>query len=113
MESPNSRQVDRGATETIYPSNPRPRAGRAATGDRQQIVQLKHHPGNGGTMWGGGEGAQKLKNRLTSRGIPESVVDELLEPATVISYRKGTFIFLEGAPTDLLFWVSSGLVDIL
>jgi CRP/FNR family cyclic AMP-dependent transcriptional regulator len=64
-------------------------------------------------MWGGGEGAQKLKNRLTSRGIPESVVDELLEPATVISYRKGTFIFLEGAPTDLLFWVSSGLVDIL
>jgi CRP/FNR family cyclic AMP-dependent transcriptional regulator len=101
------------APETVYPSNPRPPAGREATRNRQQIFQPAHNASNGGPRPAGGEGSQKLKNRLISRGIPETIVDELLEHPTIISYRRGSFIFLQGAPTDLLFWVSSGLVEIL
>jgi len=44
---------------------------------------------------------------------PETVVTELIEHHTPINYLKGSMIFLEGAPTDLIYWVSSGLVDIL
>jgi CRP-like cAMP-binding protein len=41
------------------------------------------------------------------------VIDELLEQPTIVSYARGAFIFHQGAATDLLYWVSSGLVDIL
>jgi CRP/FNR family transcriptional regulator, cyclic AMP receptor protein len=81
--------------------------------NRQRIFRLKHNGTNSGADSPGGDGYQKLKNRLTSGGLPESIIDELLEQPTIVSYRRGAFIFLQGAPTDLLFWVSSGLVDIL
>jgi len=81
--------------------------------NRQRIFQLKRNGASNGADSPRAEGSQKLKNRLTSHGIPESIIDELLEQPTIVSYRRGAFIFLQGAPTDLLFWVSSGLVDIL
>jgi CRP-like cAMP-binding protein len=59
------------------------------------------------------EGYDKLKARLISHGLPETVVTELIEHHTPINYLKGSMIFLQGAPTDLIYWVSSGLVDIL
>ena len=46
-------------------------------------------------------------------GLPETVVNELVEHRTPITYPKGSMIFLQGAPTDIIYWVSSGLVDIL
>jgi len=48
-----------------------------------------------------------------SHALPETVVTELIEHHTPINYPKGSMIFLQGAPTDLIYWVSSGLVDIL
>jgi len=81
--------------------------------NRQQLFQLKHNGVTGVPGSASKDGYQKLKNRLISCGIPESILDELLEKPTIVSYRRDSFIFLEGAPTDLLFWVSSGLVDIL
>jgi CRP/FNR family transcriptional regulator, cyclic AMP receptor protein len=45
--------------------------------------------------------------------LPETVVSELIEHHTPVNYPKGSMIFLQGAPTDLIYWVSSGLVDIL
>jgi CRP/FNR family cyclic AMP-dependent transcriptional regulator len=60
-----------------------------------------------------GEGYHKLRSRLTSHGLPETVVNELIEHHTLVNYPKGSIIFLQGAPTDLIYWVSSGLVDIL
>jgi CRP-like cAMP-binding protein len=60
-----------------------------------------------------GQGYQKLKALLTSHGLPEMVVNELVEHHTPITYPKGSMIFLQGAPTDIIYWVSSGLVDIL
>jgi CRP-like cAMP-binding protein len=59
------------------------------------------------------EGYDKLRARLLAHGLPETVVTELIEHHTPINYLKGSMIFLEGAPTDLIYWVSSGLVDIL
>jgi CRP/FNR family cyclic AMP-dependent transcriptional regulator len=112
MHTLNTRSVQT-ALETICPSNPRPGAGRGVPGTRQRIFQLKQNAATGGPGSGGGEGYQRLKNRLISRGIPETILDELLEQPTIVSYRRGAFTFLQGAPTDLLFWVSSGLVDIL
>jgi CRP/FNR family transcriptional regulator, cyclic AMP receptor protein len=60
-----------------------------------------------------GEGYHKLKTRLVSHGLPETVVSDLIEHHTPVNYPKGSMIFLQGAPTDLIYWVSSGLVDIL
>jgi CRP/FNR family cyclic AMP-dependent transcriptional regulator len=59
------------------------------------------------------EGYDRLKARLTSHGLPETIVTELIEHHTPINYGKGSMIFLLGASTDLIYWVSSGLVDIL
>jgi CRP/FNR family transcriptional regulator, cyclic AMP receptor protein len=59
------------------------------------------------------EGYDKLGARLMSHGLSETVVTELIERHTTITYPKGSMIFLQGAPTDLIYWVSSGLVDIL
>jgi len=60
-----------------------------------------------------GEGYHKLKTKLISHGLPETVVNELIEHNTPVNYPRGSMIFLQGAPTDLIYWVSSGLVDIL
>src|ERR1700722_9084223 len=110
METLNPRS-DQSISQTIYSTNPLCRA-REAPRNRQQSFNQKRN-GISNEPDGPGGGYQKLKNRLTSRGIPESILDELLEQPTIVSYRRGAFIFLQGAPTDLLFWVSSGLVDIL
>jgi CRP/FNR family transcriptional regulator, cyclic AMP receptor protein len=61
----------------------------------------------------GGEGFSKLRTKLIAHGLPETVADELIEHHTPVNYPKGSMIFLQGAPTDLIYWVSSGLVDIL
>jgi len=60
-----------------------------------------------------GEGYHKLKTKLISHGLPEPVVNDLIEHHTPVNYSRGSMIFLQGAPTDLIYWVSSGLVDIL
>jgi CRP-like cAMP-binding protein len=59
-----------------------------------------------------GDGYLKLRARLTSYGLPENIVNQLIEQHTLISYPKDSMIFL-GAPLDILYWVSSGLVDIV
>jgi len=59
------------------------------------------------------EGYDKLEARLISHGLSETIVTELIEHHTPINYPRGSMIFLQGAPTDLIYWVSSGLVDIL
>jgi CRP/FNR family cyclic AMP-dependent transcriptional regulator len=113
METLN-RRVTQSTSQTIYASNPRPREASRAISNRRQVFQPKQHniavarPGSGG-----GEGYQKIRNRLISCGIPESILNELLEQPTIVNYKRGAFIFLQGAPADLFFWVSGGLVDIL
>jgi CRP-like cAMP-binding protein len=59
------------------------------------------------------EGYEKLKTRLLSHGLAEAVVAELIEHHTLLNYLKGSMIFRQGAPAHLIYWVSSGLVDLL
>jgi CRP/FNR family cyclic AMP-dependent transcriptional regulator len=103
-------QYRRNTPEVARAANSRPLVGSGASA--RQVIQLSHNAATRGRD-AAGEGCQKLKHRLTSRGIPESVIDELLEQPTIVSYARGAFIFHQGAATDLLYWVSSGLVDIL
>jgi CRP-like cAMP-binding protein len=102
-------QYRRNTPEVARAANSRPLVESGASS--RQIFQLSHNTATRG-RGAAGEGYQKLKNRLTSRGVPESIIDELFEQPTIISYSRGSFIFLQGSPTDLLYWVSSGLVDI-
>jgi CRP-like cAMP-binding protein len=61
----------------------------------------------------GGDGYQKLRTRLLSHGLAEAVVAELIEYHTPLNYLKDSMIFRQGAPAHLIYWVSSGLVDLL
>jgi CRP/FNR family cyclic AMP-dependent transcriptional regulator len=111
MYSLKARSGQNRSNEVVFASNPR--AGRQVAHSRQPLFHSNRGDEHGRPISTGGEGYRRLKNRLISRGIPEGVVEELLEQPTIISYSKGSFIFLDGAPTDLLFCVSSGLVEIL
>src|SRR5229473_1432799 len=102
----------RNESEGVHQTNSRPRVERSVRHNSRQIFQLRNNMATRGPG-AVGEGYQKLRHRLISRGIPESIVDELFEQPTLVNYGRGAFIFFQGGPTDLLFWVSSGLVDIL
>jgi len=105
-------QFRRNTPEGARAASSRPLVGSGVTPGSRQILQLGHKTPTRerGAL---GEGFQKLRSRLTSRGVAESIIDELFEQPTIISYSRGSFIFLQGAPTELLYWVSSGLVDII
>jgi CRP-like cAMP-binding protein len=92
------------------PTSSRPRV---VPNNSEQIFQPKRNDTHIRSGAVAGEGFHRLKDRLISRGLPESVFDELFAQPTIVNYARGSFIFLQGGPTDLLFWVSSGLVDIL
>lgn len=84
----------------------------ASVSPSRKLFQLRNTAGNS-RLLAAGEGYQKLRARLISHGLPETVVGELIEHHTLVNYAKGAIIFFQGSPADLLFWVSSGLVDIL
>jgi CRP-like cAMP-binding protein len=105
-------QYRRITPEVARAANSRPLVESGVTPGSGQIVQLSHKTATRGPT-ATGDGYQKLRCRLISHGVAESIIDELFEQPTIISYSRGSFIFLQGAPTDLLYWVSSGLVDIL
>jgi CRP/FNR family cyclic AMP-dependent transcriptional regulator len=98
--------------KVLSATNSLPPVGQSVHRDSQQIFLQKHNPATS-QRGAAREEHQKLKNRLVSRGLPVSLIDELLEQATIVSYDRGCFVLLQGGRTDLLLWVSSGLVDIL
>jgi CRP-like cAMP-binding protein len=108
---PSNSQYRRNTAEGAHAGNPRPPLGSVTPSISRQIFPLGHNTAT--RERGAAEGFQKLKSHLTSRGVAENIIDELFEQPTIISYSRGSFIFLQGAPTDLLYWVSSGLIDIL
>jgi CRP/FNR family transcriptional regulator, cyclic AMP receptor protein len=56
------------------------------------------------------EGDQRLKARLIDWQLSEQVIETLLGHHHVVSYSKGSAVFLQGAPADVLYWVQTGLV---
>jgi CRP-like cAMP-binding protein len=55
---------------------------------------------------------QRVKNRIVEWGIPETHADELLEHYSMAAFSRGAVICNRGTPSDLLYWVSDGLVEI-
>jgi len=86
----------RSSSATIYASSSNGRITQDSRlpATRQRIFRLKQKPAASGVGYGG-EGYQKLKNRLISRGIPETILDELFEQPTIVSYKRGSFIFFK------------------
>ncbi len=60
----------------------------------------------------GSEARNRLEMQLGELGIPAKFVDEIMGHHTLVNYNKGSMIFLQGSPADLLFWVFTGLVKV-
>ena len=54
----------------------------------------------------------RLEMQLTEFGIPSKFVDEIIGHHTLVKYNKGSIIFCQGSPADLLFCVFTGLVKV-
>src|SRR6266851_4658728 len=60
----------------------------------------------------GSEARNRFETQLGELGIPAKFVDEIIGHHTLVNYNKGSMIFLQGSPADLLFWVFTGLVKV-
>ena len=58
------------------------------------------------------EARRRLEMQLGEFGIPSKFTDEIVGHHTLVNYNKGSMIFLQGSPADLLFWVFTGLVKV-
>jgi CRP-like cAMP-binding protein len=58
------------------------------------------------------DATRRLEMRLGDFGIPGKFVDEIIDHHTVVNYNKGSIVFLQGSPADVMFWVLSGLVKV-
>ncbi len=106
-------RTGQGASKTIHPVNSRSHSKCASKPNRRRRAQPKPNSYIDRPFLGREVAYQKLKNRLISRGLPKNVFDDLLEHTLTMNYKRKSYIFSRGAPTDMLFWVSGGLVDIL
>lgn len=55
---------------------------------------------------------RRLEGFIADSGLPREIVDELISHHTVVTYPKGSTLFLQGAPADMMFWVFSGMVEV-
>ncbi len=55
---------------------------------------------------------RRLDLFVSESGLPKEIVDELISHHTVVTYPKGATLFLQGSPADVLFWISSGMVEV-
>jgi CRP/FNR family transcriptional regulator, cyclic AMP receptor protein len=58
------------------------------------------------------DATRRLEMRLGDFGIPGKFVDEVISHHTVVHYTKGSMVFLQGSPADVMFWVRTGLVKV-
>ena len=58
------------------------------------------------------DATRRLEMRLGDFGIPGKSVDEVISHHTVVHYTKGSMVFLQGSPADVMFWVRTGLVKV-
>src|SRR6266849_7022487 len=58
------------------------------------------------------DATRRLEMRLGDLGVPGKFVDEIIGHHTVVNYNKGSMVFLQGSPADVMFWVLAGLVKV-
>jgi CRP/FNR family transcriptional regulator, cyclic AMP receptor protein len=54
---------------------------------------------------------QRLQAQLV-QALPRHLVDELMSHHTTVTYAKGSVLFGQGSPADLMFWVLAGMVKL-
>jgi CRP-like cAMP-binding protein len=54
----------------------------------------------------------RLEMELGEFGIPAKLIDEIVGHHTLVNYNKGSMIFLQGSPADLLFYVFTGFAKV-
>jgi CRP-like cAMP-binding protein len=55
---------------------------------------------------------ERLEHQLTAWGLPKSLVEDLANHLTPVTYEKDAIIFLRGSPADFLFCLLSGFVKL-
>src|SRR5713226_1391546 len=60
----------------------------------------------------GSEARNRFETQLGELGVPAKFVDEIIGHHTLVNYNKGSMIFLQGSPADVLFYVLTGLVKV-
>src|SRR5712692_3836701 len=58
------------------------------------------------------DATRRLEVRLGDLGVPGKFVDEIIGHHTVVNYNKGSMVFLQGSPADVMFWILAGLVKV-
>ncbi len=54
---------------------------------------------------------RRLREQL-SQVLPAQIANDLAEHHIVVTYARGSLLFTQGSPADLVFWVLSGLVKV-
>jgi CRP/FNR family cyclic AMP-dependent transcriptional regulator len=55
---------------------------------------------------------KRLDAFISDSGLPRPLVEDLIGHHTVVSYPKGSTIFLQGSPADVLFFVFAGIIEV-
>ena len=58
------------------------------------------------------EAKVRLETQLLDFQIPPKFIEDVVDHHTLIDYNKGSILFSQGSPADLLFWVVTGLVKV-
>jgi CRP-like cAMP-binding protein len=55
---------------------------------------------------------RRVEGFVTDSGLPTEIVDELISHHTLVTYPKGSALFLQGSPADMFFWIISGSAEV-
>src|SRR5437870_6725174 len=60
--------------------------------------------------------AAELKDRLESQlgelGLPLGLADDLIDHYTLVNYAKGSIVYHQGSPADVVFYVIGGIIKV-
>jgi len=54
----------------------------------------------------------RLEKQLCELGLAADLVDEIVGHSTLLNYNKGSTVFLQGSPADVLFYVFMGMLKV-
>jgi CRP/FNR family cyclic AMP-dependent transcriptional regulator len=58
------------------------------------------------------DGPERFKHWFTGYGVPQKLIQDLLEHHTALTFAKGSILYDRGSPADILYWVRTGLVAV-
>jgi len=58
------------------------------------------------------DGPERFKHWFTRYGVPQNLIQALLEHHTAVTFAKDSILYDRGSPADILYWVRTGLVAV-